>query len=246
MTLSHRSLVQFISLELVVVPCCIPPLSPTSLRGGPTHCAAWLNQGKLAIGPFFESRYPNMLALAGRQVCKDLGKHLGLEVMVSTGGSSLKDDILRLYNTVHVLVGTPGRLLDLAQKGCAKMDVCKMICLDEADKLLSPEFQPLVEQLISFMPADRQILLFSATFPVKVKNFKDRIMRKPYEINLMDELTLKGVTQYYAFVEERQKVTHVFLTRCAHRPRPVSTAFGHGLSSRHCLAPPPCDYRCTA
>jgi len=146
------------------------------------------------------------LALQTSQVCKDLGKHLGLEVMVSTGGSSLKDDILRLYNTVHLLVGTPGRLLDLAQKGVANMNECKMICMDEADKLLSPEFQPLVEQLIGCMPADRQILLFSATFPVKVKGFKDKIMKKPYEINLMDELTLKGVTQYYAFVEERQKV----------------------------------------
>jgi len=109
------------------------------------------------------------LALQTSQVCKDLGKHLGFEVMTSTGGSSLKDDILRLYNTVHVLIGTPGRLLDLAQKNVANMSECKMICMDEADKLLSPEFQPLIEQLIGFMPADRQILLFSATFPVKVK-----------------------------------------------------------------------------
>ncbi|KAG0459184.1 hypothetical protein HPP92_022312 [Vanilla planifolia] len=47
---------------------------------------------------------------------------------------------------------------------------------------------------------------FSATFPVTVKDFKDRYLPKPYVINLMDELTLKGITQYYAFVEERQKV----------------------------------------
>lgn len=48
--------------------------------------------------------------------------------------------------------------------------------------------------------------MFSATFPVTVKSFKDRYLRKPYVINLMDQLTLMGVTQYYAFVEERQKV----------------------------------------
>jgi len=48
--------------------------------------------------------------------------------------------------------------------------------------------------------------MFSATFPVTVKDFKDRYLRKPYVINLMDELTLKGITQFYAFVEERQKV----------------------------------------
>lgn len=76
----------------------------------------------------------------------------------------------------------------------------------QADKLLSPEFQPLVEQLIGYLPENRQILLYSATFPVTVKSFKDRFLRKPYVINLMDELTLKGITQYYAFVEERQKV----------------------------------------
>ena len=67
----------------------------------------------------------------------------------------------------------------------------------QADKLLSPEFQPLVEQLIGYLPENRQILLYSATFPVTVKSFKDRFLRKPYVINLMDELTLKGITQYY-------------------------------------------------
>jgi len=113
---------------------------------------------------------------------------------------------VRLYSTVHILVATPGRVLDLANKGCCDLSKCQTMILDEADKLLSPEFQPLVEQLILHLPKDRQILLFSATFPVTVKDFKDRFLRKPYEINLMDELTLKGVTQYYAFVEERQKV----------------------------------------
>ena len=81
------------------------------------------------------------------------------------------------------------------------------MCLNsQADKLLSPEFQPSLEQLIAFLPVNRQILMFSATFPVTVKEFKDRYLKKPYVVNLMDELTLKGITQYYAFVEERQKV----------------------------------------
>jgi hypothetical protein len=55
----------------------------------------------------------------------------------------------------------------------------------QADKLLSPEFQPLIEQLIGFLPEDRQVMLFSATFPVTVKQFKERFLRKPYIINLM-------------------------------------------------------------
>merc|ERR1711916_416439 len=98
----------------------------------------------------------------------------------------------------HIIVATPGRLLDLARKGMAE--------LDEADKMLSPDFVPLIEDVLSFLPEDRQILLFSATFPVTVKDFRDKHLHNSFEINLMDELTLKGVTQYYAFVEERQKV----------------------------------------
>ncbi|KAL8495307.1 hypothetical protein ACS0TY_019456 [Phlomoides rotata] len=146
------------------------------------------------------------LALQTSQVCKELGKHLKIEVMATTGGTSLKDDIMRLYQPVHLLVGTPGRILDLARKGVCHLNECSMLVMDEADKLLSPEFQPSIEQLISFMPPTRQILMFSATFPVTVKDFKDRYLRRPYIINLMDELTLKGITQFYAFVEERQKV----------------------------------------
>jgi ATP-dependent RNA helicase DDX6/DHH1 len=81
-----------------------------------------------------------------------------------------------------------------------------MFIMDEADKLLSIEFTPVIEQLLQFHPKDRQVMLFSATFPLSVKDFSDKNMVSPYEINLMDELTLRGITQYYAFVEEKQKV----------------------------------------
>ena len=146
------------------------------------------------------------LALQTSQVCKTLGKHLGINVMVTTGGTGLKDDIMRLNDAVHVIVGTPGRILDLAGKGVADLSECPIFVMDEADKLLSPEFTPIIEQLLQFLPKDRQVMLFSATFPLMVKSFKDKNMKSPYEINLMDELTLRGVTQYYAFVEEKQKV----------------------------------------
>lgn len=147
------------------------------------------------------------------QVCKELGKYMGVEVMATTGGTNLKDDIMRMHQTVHLCVATPGRIVDLASKGVAKLNHCKILVMDEADKLLSIEFQPIIEQLIGFTPADRQILLYSATFPVTVKQFKDKYLRRPYVINLMEELTLKGVTQFYAYVEERQKV-HCELHAC--------------------------------
>lgn len=146
------------------------------------------------------------LALQTSQVCKTLGKHLGINVMVTTGGTSLRDDIMRLSQSVHIIVGTPGRILDLAGKGVADLSEAKTFVMDEADKLLSPEFTVTIEQLLKFHPKDRQVMLFSATFPVVVKEFKDKHMNDPHEINLMDELTLRGITQYYAFVEEKQKV----------------------------------------
>jgi ATP-dependent RNA helicase DDX6/DHH1 len=146
------------------------------------------------------------LALQTSQVCKTLGKHLGVNVMVTTGGTTLRDDIVRLAEPVHIIVGTPGRILDLAGKNVADLSECPMFIMDEADKLLSPEFTPVIEQLLQYHPKDRQVMLFSATFPITVKHFKDKNMDSPHEINLMDELTLRGITQYYAFVEEKQKV----------------------------------------
>ncbi|KAE9389125.1 eukaryotic translation initiation factor 4A-like protein [Gymnopus androsaceus JB14] len=172
----------------------IPTLARISADGNPSGIQA------IILVPTRE------LALQTAQVTKNLSKHMGIEVMVTTGGTTLKDDILRLSQPVHVLVGTPGRILDLAGKGVAQLGGCKVFVMDEADKLLSPEFGPVMEGLLSYLPQERQVMLFSATFPVIVKDFKDKHMRDPYTVNLMDELTLKGVTQYYAYVEERQKV----------------------------------------
>jgi len=146
------------------------------------------------------------LALQTSQICKELGKHVHCEVMVTTGGTNLKDDILRLHNPVHVLIATPGRVLDLMKKKLVIGAKCTMLVLDEADKLLSQDFKNMLDEIISFLPPDRQILLYSATFPNTVEKFVRKHLDNAYEINLMDELTLKGVSQYYAFVQEKQKV----------------------------------------
>lgn len=146
------------------------------------------------------------LALQTSHICNELAKHLGVKVMVTTGGTNLKDDIMRIYEVVHAVIATPGRILDLMEKKVAVMDKCRMLVLDEADKLLSQDFKGMLDRVISYLPTERQILLYSATFPLTVEQFMKKHLRSPYEINLMDELTLKGVTQYYAFVQERQKV----------------------------------------
>lgn len=146
------------------------------------------------------------LALQTSQICIELSKHMGVKVMVSTGGTNLRDDIMRVYERVHLIIGTPGRVVDLMEKQVVKAEHCKMLVLDEADKLLSQDFKGILDRVISLLPEHRQILLFSATFPVQVESFTGKYLKSPHMINLMEELTLKGVTQYYAFVQEKQKV----------------------------------------
>ena len=76
------------------------------------------------------------------------------------GGTNLKDDIMRIYEKVHLVVATPGRILDLMEKQVANMTHCKMLILDEADKLLSQDFKGMLDKVISFLPKSRQILLY--------------------------------------------------------------------------------------
>ncbi|CAD8211709.1 unnamed protein product [Paramecium octaurelia] len=146
------------------------------------------------------------LALQVSSLVKEIGKYMKVECMVSTGGTDFKEDIYRLKQVVHVLVGTPGRILDLAQRKLADLSKLKHFVLDEADKLLSVDFQPLIVKILQFAPPEVQIMMFSATFPVDVKGFINEHVPQIQEINLMEELTLKGVTQYYLFIDEKQKV----------------------------------------
>ena len=171
------------------------------------------------------------LALQTAKVVKELGKHCGINTIVTTGGTSLRDDIIRLKRAVHIIVATPGRLLDLCERRLnergggrsfrdrgsdrdsgsgrriADLSAVKVFVMDEADKLLSDGYsERKITSILRFTPRDRQILCFSATFPVTIRSFMESYMKDVHQINLMDELTLKGVTQYYAFVEEREKI----------------------------------------
>ena len=128
------------------------------------------------------------LALQTSAVLKEIGKFIKVESMVSTGGTSVREDIYRLYKTVHVVVCTPGRILDLASKQVADLSHCEILVMDEADKLLSVDFQPIIEKLIEFLPSNRQILMLSATFPLEVEKFKKKYLLSTKEVNLMNEL----------------------------------------------------------
>lgn len=146
------------------------------------------------------------LALQTSQTCIDLAKHMQVKTMLLIGGTQLKDDLIRLAQTVHLLVGTPGRLIDLMNRGHICLNHCKFVALDEADKLLSDELRNSVEQILANCAPKRQLLVYSATYPVAVESFISKHLKNPFEINLMERLTLRGITEYYAYVQERYKV----------------------------------------
>ncbi|VDP28518.1 unnamed protein product [Schistosoma mattheei] len=146
------------------------------------------------------------LALQTSQICIELAKHTAIKIMLVIGGTLLKDDLIRLSQTVHVLIGTPGRLVDLLSRGLIDISRCKIVVLDEADKLLSEELISGVEEILNGVDKSRQVLVYSATYPVTVQSFMTQHLRNPYQINLMETLTLKGITEYYAYVQEKHKV----------------------------------------
>ena len=111
------------------------------------------------------------LAMQTSLVIKNLGKHKKIECMVSTGGTLVREDFYRLSQTVHVVVATPGRILDLASKNIANLDHCNLLVLDEVDKLLSIDFKIIIEKIIDIMPEEKQILMYSATYPQEIKEF---------------------------------------------------------------------------
>jgi ATP-dependent RNA helicase DDX6/DHH1 len=95
------------------------------------------------------------LAMQTSLVIKNLSKHLKIECMVSTGGTLVREDFYRLTQTVHVIVATPGRILDLASKKVANLDDCNLLVLDEVDKLLSMDFKVNIENILAVMNNDR-------------------------------------------------------------------------------------------
>ena len=87
------------------------------------------------------------LAMQTSLVIKNLSKHIKIECMVSTGGTLVREDFYRLSQTVHVIVATPGRILDLASKKVANLECCDLLILDEVDKLLSMDFNVNIEDI---------------------------------------------------------------------------------------------------
>ncbi len=108
----------------------------------------------------------------------------GLRVLAIYGGQSIDRQILQLKRGVHIVVGTPGRVIDLLDRGSLKLDQVKWLVLDEADEMLSMGFIDDVEKILSQAPTERHTALFSATMPPSIRQLVTRFLRAPVTITV--------------------------------------------------------------
>ena len=145
------------------------------------------------------------LAKQIQKVVLALGDYLEIRCHACIGGTRVSDDIDTLRNGVHVVVGTPGRVLDLLERGNLRTDSMKSFILDEADEMLSMGFKDQIYDIFVTLPQTIQVCLFSATMPQEALEITEKFMQKPIRILVKkDELTLEGIQQFHIAVEREE------------------------------------------
>ncbi|RSH87624.1 translation initiation factor eIF4A [Apiotrichum porosum] len=143
------------------------------------------------------------LAQQIQKVVIALGDYLNIDCHACVGGTAIREDIAKLNEGPHVVVGTPGRVFDMINRGALRADSVKMFCLDEADEMLSTGFKDAIYDIFQLLPAETQVVLLSATMPADVLEVTKKFMRDPIRILVKrDELTLEGIRQFYIAVEK--------------------------------------------
>ncbi|CNK60171.1 TPA: DEAD/DEAH box helicase [Streptococcus agalactiae] len=146
------------------------------------------------------------LAVQSQEELFRFGRDKGVKVRSVYGGSSIEKQIKALRSGAHVVVGTPGRLLDLIKRKALKLNHIETLILDEADEMLNMGFLEDIEAIISRVPETRQTLLFSATMPDPIKRIGVKFMKDPEHVKIKaTELTNVNVDQYYVRVKENEK-----------------------------------------
>jgi ATP-dependent RNA helicase DeaD len=160
-------------------------------------------------------RTPQALALAptrelAMQVADAIwnyGQRLDVRVLAVYGGSSYSRQITRLEKGVDVVVATPGRLLDLLERGVINLSGIRTVVLDEADEMLKMGFIEDVENILAQTPDARQTALFSATLPGPIRRLADKYMRAPQSVTIQrEQVTAEMIEQRCYLVNERDKL----------------------------------------
>jgi ATP-dependent RNA helicase DeaD len=146
------------------------------------------------------------LALQVSKAVTEYGRHLDVRVLAVYGGQPYGPQISKLNRGVDVVVGTPGRLLDLLDRKALNIKHIKTLVLDEADEMLNMGFMEDVEKILAETPAERQTALFSATLPARIRSLANRFMRDPQSVTIKrDNTNALAIEQRYYLVHDRDK-----------------------------------------
>jgi len=147
------------------------------------------------------------LAIQVADAVYQLGRLLEARVLAVYGGQPYSRQITRLNKGVDVVVGTPGRLLDLIERGVLDLGDLRTLVLDEADEMLSMGFIEDIEAILEATPLGRQTALFSATLPSPIRRLANRYLREPQSITIQFEgLAVATIEQRYYLVHEADKL----------------------------------------
>lgn len=138
---------------------------------------------------------------------KLLGKQTGLRSMTIYGGVSTLTQIKQLRSGVEIVVACPGRLLDLIQQGRLSLKNIDMLVLDEADQMFDMGFLPSIRRIISYIPSDRQTLLFSATMPNEIRKLATEMLHNPVTVEISITKPIDTISHTIYSVDQSQKLT---------------------------------------
>ena len=146
------------------------------------------------------------LAIQTQEELFRLGRDKKIRVQAVYGGADIGRQIRGLKDRPHIVVGTPGRMLDHINRHTLKLETVETLVLDEADEMLNMGFLEDIEKIISKVPAERQTLLFSATMPDAIKKIGVKFMKTPEHVKIKaKEMTADLIDQYYVRAKDYEK-----------------------------------------
>ncbi|MEQ9144268.1 MAG: DEAD/DEAH box helicase [Parvibaculaceae bacterium] len=146
--------------------------------------------------------------LAGQigESIRSYGRHLHLRTAVVFGGTSIRPQIQAMNRGAHILIATPGRLMDLMKQNQVQLDAVEVFVLDEADRMLDMGFIPDVRRITAALPKKRQTVLFSATMPKSIQGLADSLLRDPVHVEVTPAATTaERIDQQVLFVDKDKK-----------------------------------------
>lgn len=140
------------------------------------------------------------------EIKKLLTREDGIKVLAVYGGQDVEAQLFKLKGNIHIVVATPGRLLDHLRRETIALDGVRMLVLDEADQMLHMGFLKEVEEILRQTPYKKQAMLFSATMPASIREMAGRILRNPQHVTVKSErVTVKDIRQWVVETSDREK-----------------------------------------